>query len=155
MLDRFRTHLFVALPRRYVHWRSLVISVLVTLSSCHLVPLSFAATPQRKPVTPQEITHLMLLHCTVCHGGRTREAGLDLRTRTAMLKGGKSGPALVPGHPEQSLILKKVQAGKMPPFEQMMQVSVKPFSASEIDRISQWIALGAPEVQTDPDVATT
>jgi hypothetical protein len=109
----------------------------------------------RPSVTQHDIIPLMLLNCTTCHGGRRREAGLDLRTRTAMLKGGKSGPALVPGHPEQSLILKKVQAGKMPPFEQMMQVSVKPFSASEIDRISQWIALGAPEVQTDPDVATT
>src|SRR5439155_15693853 len=97
----------------------------------------------------------MLLNCTTCHGGRRREAGLDLRTRAAMLKGGKSGPALVPGHPEQSLVLKKVRAGKMPPFEQMMQASVKPFSASEIERLSQWIALGAPEEQTEADAAVT
>ncbi|MBI1917859.1 MAG: PSD1 domain-containing protein [Planctomycetes bacterium] len=108
----------------------------------------------RPSVTQLDIIPLMLLNCTTCHGGRRREAGLDLRTRAAMLQGGKSGPALVPGHPEQSLILKKIRAGKMPPFEQMMQVSVKPFSAGEIDRLLQWIALGAPEVRTEADVAT-
>ena len=51
--------------------------------------------------------------CTVCHGGRKKEAGLDLRTRDSMLKGGKSGPALVPGHPEKSLMVKKIEAGQM------------------------------------------
>src|SRR5262245_16072067 len=110
--------------------------------------------PSVASVTQHDILPLMLQNCTTCHGGRRREAGLDLRTRASMLKGGKSGPALVPGHPEQSLILKRIRAGKMPPFEQMMQVSVKPFSASEIERISQWIALGAPEGSAKVDVAT-
>jgi hypothetical protein len=104
-------------------------------------------------VTQPEITHLLLLHCTVCHGGRTREAGLDLRTRAAMLKGGKSGPALVPGHPEQSLILKKVRGGEMPPFLQIMKVNVKPLTADQVERLAQWIALGAPEAPDEADAA--
>jgi mono/diheme cytochrome c family protein len=104
-------------------------------------------------VTQHEITHMMLLHCTVCHGGRTREAGLDLRTRSAMLKGGKPGPALVPGHPEQSLILKKVRAGEMPPFLRIMQANVKPLTAGQVERLAQWIALGAPEAPDEPDAA--
>ena len=33
--------------------------------------------------------------CAVCHGLRKQEAGLDLRTRASMLKGGESGPAIV------------------------------------------------------------
>jgi mono/diheme cytochrome c family protein len=30
----------------------------------------------------------MYLHCSVCHGARRQEGGLDLRTRASMLKGG-------------------------------------------------------------------
>src|SRR4029077_5480362 len=95
-------------------------------------------------VTQHEITHMMLMHCTACHGGRKKEGGLDLRTRAAMLKGGKSGPAFVPGHPEKSLMLKKVQAGDMPPFLKIRMASVLPLTADETERLSQWIALGAP-----------
>src|SRR4051794_41010711 len=105
--------------------------------------------PSVASVTQHDIIPMMLRNCTTCHGGRRREASLDLRTRASMLKGGKSGPALVPGHPERSLILKKVRAGEMPPFEQIMKVSVKPFSASEIERLTQWIALGAPEAPAE------
>ena len=48
-------------------------------------------------ITQHDITPLMLLRCTACHGGRRREADLDLRTKAGMLRGGKSGPAVVPG----------------------------------------------------------
>ncbi|MCY3756634.1 MAG: hypothetical protein OXG96_02815, partial [Acidobacteria bacterium] len=43
-------------------------------------------------VTQQEVIPLMLLHCTACHGQRIQEAGLDLRSKASMLKGGQSGP---------------------------------------------------------------
>ena len=36
-----------------------------------------------------------------------------------MLKGGKSGPAIVPGKPEESLVLKKVRSGEMPPNQRL------------------------------------
>src|SRR5262245_4147540 len=57
-----------------------------------------------------DIIPIMLRHCTTCHNQRRREGGLDLRTKAAMLQGGKSGPALVPGKPEKSLILQKILA---------------------------------------------
>ncbi len=100
-------------------------------------------TPQ---VTQHDIIPLMHLRCTVCHGTRRREAGLDLRTRTSMLKGGKSGPALVLGKPEQSLILKKIHSGAMPPRRQVVAVSVKPMEKHEIELLTRWIQNGAPEV---------
>jgi cytochrome c553 len=102
-----------------------------------------------------DVIPTIFLHCTACHGARRKEAGLDLRSRAAMLKGGKSGPALVPGKPEQSLILKRIRAGQMPPFEQIMKANVKPFTASEIERLTQWIALGAPDTAAAEDVAGT
>src|SRR5262249_23538058 len=45
-------------------------------------------------LTQHDVLPVLLLRCTVCHGLRRQEAGLDLHTRAAMLKGGKSGPAL-------------------------------------------------------------
>jgi mono/diheme cytochrome c family protein len=52
-----------------------------------------------EPVTQDDILPILYLRCTPCHGLRRREAGLDLRTKAAILKGGKSGPAMIPGKP--------------------------------------------------------
>ena len=54
-------------------------------------------------------------HCTTCHGKLKQEAGLDLRTRAGLLKGGKSGPALTAGKPDESLVYTLIASGKMPP----------------------------------------
>ncbi len=67
---------------------------------------------ERPAVTQHDIAPLMMLRCTACHGPRKQEAKLDLRTRESMLRGGKSGPAIVPGKPEESLVLKKIHAGQ-------------------------------------------
>ena len=81
--------------------------------------------PVTQKVTEHQITPTLLLRCTVCHGGRKKEAGLDLRTRESMLKGGKSGPAMVPGKPDESLMVRKIRAAEMPPARKLVEVSVK------------------------------
>ncbi len=60
-------------------------------------------------VTQDDVIPLMLLRCTVCHGLRRQEAGLDLRSKESMLKGGKSGPAIVLGKPDESLLIKRTR----------------------------------------------
>lgn len=106
-------------------------------------------------LTQHDVIPIVLRHCTVCHGLYRKEANLDLRTKEAMLRGGKSGPAIVPGKPDESLVIKKVRAGKMPPPDRLVEVSVKPIDPSEIDILARWIAAGAPEHAVEPDVATT
>ncbi len=106
-------------------------------------------------LTQHDVIPILLRRCTVCHGLRRQEAGLDLRTKTALLRGGKSGPAIVPGKPEESPLIKKVRAGQMPPRERLVEVSVKPIEPSEIEVLARWIAAGAPEVAVAPDIATT
>src|SRR5579863_2228839 len=61
-----------------------------------------AAAAPPEEVTEHDVIPIMYLRCTICHGLRRQEGGLDLRTRASMLKGGTSGPAIVPGHPEKS-----------------------------------------------------
>ena len=107
-----------------------------------------AAPVQR--VNQHDVIPVMLLRCTVCHGKSRREGGLDLRTKESMLEGGKSGPAFVPGRPEESLMLKRLHAGEMPPRRQVVSVGVKPMEDGEIELLTQWIGLGAPTMPSSP-----
>ena len=78
--------------------------------------------------------------CLRCHGPEKQKADLRLDSRAAALKGGESGPALVPGKPGDSLLLKLVRHAeadrKMPPKDKLQD--------SEIASIERWIADGAP-----------
>ncbi|MBM3981288.1 MAG: DUF1549 domain-containing protein [Planctomycetes bacterium] len=106
-------------------------------------------------LTQHDIIPIMLRHCTACHGRHKQEANLDLRTPQAMLRGGRSGPAVVPGKPAESLVVKRVSAGDMPPPKKLVEACVKPVEASELATLTKWIAAGAPVVDVRPDVATT
>ena len=106
-------------------------------------------------VSQHDVLPILFSRCTVCHGLRTQEAGLDLRTKALMLKGGKSGPAIVPGKPHDSLLLKRIHSKEMPPGKRIIDVGVRPPEADEIELITQWIAAGCPEIEMTPDIATT
>jgi hypothetical protein len=95
-------------------------------------------------VTWDRIQALLLLRCTVCHGHDRREGGLDLRTRESLMTGGKSGPAAIPGKPEQSLLLQKIAATEMPPPRRLVAVSIKPITPTETSLLETWIAAGMP-----------
>ncbi|MEX2263973.1 MAG: PSD1 and planctomycete cytochrome C domain-containing protein [Bryobacteraceae bacterium] len=101
-------------------------------------------------VTEADVTPIFQMRCVVCHGKRTQEAGLDLRTQEGRLKGGKSGPAVAPGRPEDSLILKKVIAGVMPPPKLLMEAFVRPPSSEEVETLRAWIAAGCPPTPPQP-----
>jgi hypothetical protein len=77
-------------------------------------------------VSENEVTPIFQLRCTGCHGKRRQEGGLDLRTQASRLKGGKSGPALIPGRPEESLLMKRIVAGEMPPPKLLYEYAVRP-----------------------------
>lgn len=89
------------------------------------------------------IRPLLTEHCLSCHGGEKTKGGLSLDSRDGWLKGGDSGPAIVPGKPEESLLLKAVRHEEleMPPEKQL--------SSREIADLEEWIRSGA----SDPRVA--
>ncbi len=117
--------------------------------------LSASVAGEQEPVaqlTQHDVIPVLYLRCTVCHGKRKQEGGLDLRSRAAILRGGKSGPAIVLGNPQDSLLIRKIESGEMPPAKLMLEVSVRPISKGETDLIAKWIAQGAPEAPDQPDV---
>jgi cytochrome c553 len=114
-----------------------------------------SSTTVKPIVTQHDVIPILLLRCITCHGRQKQEAGLDLRTRQAMLKGGKSGPAIVPGKPEDSLILKRIRSEEMPPRKRLIEAMVKPVEADEVAKLARWIELGSPEAADEPDLAGT
>ena len=64
------------------------------------------------------------------------EAGLDLRTVSAMLRGGEAGPVIVRGHPNLSELVAKVESAEMPPDED-------PLSPEQLQLIRNWIEADA------------
>src|SRR5215475_15254824 len=76
--------------------------------------LSLGAQTSHPPRFESEVEPLIRSKCLACHGTKTRQAGLSLESRDDLLKGGKSGPAIVPGKSTESLLLGMVASGKMP-----------------------------------------
>ena len=105
-------------------------------------------------ITQHDVIPIMLRRCSACHGRHQQLGQLDLRSKSGMLVGGKSGPAIVPGRPEQSLLIRRIHSGEMPPLERLVEASVKPIEPAELQTLTQWIAAGAPEADVWPDVAT-
>ena len=112
-------------------------------------------TTGKPDVTQHDVIPILLLRCTACHGRQMQEADLDLRSRMTMLRGGRSGPAFVPGNPDASLMLKRIRAEEMPPRKQLTDVSVKPMEDEEFQKLVRWIELGAPESPAEQDLAGT
>lgn len=106
-------------------------------------------------VTEHDVLPILLLRCTACHGRNKQEGELDLRTRASILKGGKTGPAMVPGKPLESLLVKRVAAEEMPPHKRLIEAAVKPMEQDELEKIKTWIAAGAPLSPVEPDLAGT
>jgi hypothetical protein len=87
-------------------------------------------------------------HCYSCHSSdaKKQRGGLLLDTKASVLKGGDTGPALVPGHPQESLLIKALRYSdpelRMPPKGKLPDAVIADFE--------KWVSLGAP----DPRVAT-
>ncbi|MSR31153.1 MAG: DUF1549 domain-containing protein [Gemmataceae bacterium] len=112
-------------------------------------PLALGESPNQHDVIP-----ILLRRCSACHGRHRQEAGLDLRNKAAILRGGKSGPAMVVGKPEESLLIKRVRAAQMPPPSRLVEASVKPIEQGEVETLARWIASGAKEAAIEADVAS-
>ena len=84
--------------------------------------------------------------CYACHTG-ARMGGLQLDSREHFLKGGKSGPIVVPGDPGASLLVKALRYDanpKMPPAGKL--------GADQIAAVEAWVKAGARWPQNEKDV---
>jgi hypothetical protein len=79
--------------------------------------------------------------CFPCHGGKKVNHGLRVDSREALLKGGQTGPAVVPGNPEKSLLIQAIRYRhadiKMPPDKRLPEEVVKDF-VSWVEQGAAW-----------------
>ena len=84
-----------------------------TLLVCGVCPPAGAQTAKTISFT-RDVAPILSQKCMQCHGLANPMAGLDLRTREGALKGGKHGPAIVPGNAASSRLYKQVAAQEQP-----------------------------------------
>ena len=86
-----------------------------------------------------KIRPLLIARCQRCHGAEKQEAGLRLDSRASIIKGGDSGPAIVPHKPDQSLLIDAIRYGdtrQMPPKQKL--------PPEEIVLLEEWVRQGGP-----------
>src|SRR5262249_35790856 len=94
----------------------------------------------------KEIRPVLATKCYACHTN-SKLGGLRLDSREALLEGGKSGPAMVPGKPDESLLIRAVTHAD-PKLK--MPMGGDRLADREIAGLSAWIKAGAPWPETAP-----
>ncbi len=123
-----------------------VCSILASLTAQnYCLPTAHSQSPAIAPADleffEKQVRPLIVEHCYECHSGNEKNGGLRLDSREAVLKGGDSGPALIPSQPDKSLLVEAVRYKnhdlQMPPK--------KPLSESQVSTLVDWIQRGAPD----------
>ncbi len=120
-------------------WFSLFV---VLLSGFGVSVVSNNAVAEETPVPKFEsdIAPILATRCLKCHGDGKLEAGLDLRRRFLVLKGGDSGAGFVVEKPDDSLLIQKIMADEMPPKDEGR------LDDKQKALLRRWIATGAKTV---------
>src|SRR6266849_4351144 len=89
----------------------------------------------------RDIRPILSQHCYSCHGPQKQKSGLRLDAVAAALKGGNSGPAIVPANSGESLLIKAVTTSD----ENLPQMPFQkpPLSSRQIALLKTWIDQGA------------
>ena len=104
-----------------------------------VAPFCSAAMAQDLPVGFQrQIAPILERRCHACHQPANAGGQLNLTSYSQLRKGGKQGSIVVPGKPDDSLIVKMI-SGEAP----RMPMSGGPLTAEEIRLIRSWISQGA------------
>jgi cytochrome c len=102
-----------------------------------------AADPAASPeFYTARVQPIFQANCYRCHAGLNHRGGLQLDSAAAMMKGGHDGAVLVPGHPEQSLLIKLIRH-EGPANDPMPMPPKSKLSDSDIATVEQWVRAGA------------
>ena len=110
-------------------------------------------TPAQSDFFENKIRPIFVNNCYKCHSQQAPKikGGLLLDTQAGLLVGGDTGPAIVPGDPEKSLLIKAVRYTdedlQMPPKNQKL-------SDQQIADLVAWVKMGAPDPRTPKAAAT-
>lgn len=119
--------------------------VSATADAADELPIPIAKVEREEPVDFHgEVMPLLRRSCVACHHEGLAEGGLNLETVQAMLTGGDSGPAIVAGKSDESLLLHRATGEEeplMPPEDNAAKAP--PLAPEELGLVSLWIEQGA------------
>lgn len=102
---------------------------------------SVAAEETADALFENQIRPVLVETCFGCHGDARESGALRVDSQAALMKGGESGPAIVPGKPEDSLLMKAIRrhedVSAMPPAKE------KALRADQVAAFEAWIQAGA------------
>jgi len=98
----------------------------------------------------KDIAPILVDKCGNCHDAQRASGGLCLENFAALERGGRTGPLLVPGNPNNSLLMARLTA---PNPMQRMPRNDEPLTQEELRKIATWIAAGAVFDGTEKNVA--
>jgi mono/diheme cytochrome c family protein len=98
-----------------------------------------AASPQ---FYTEHVQPIFQENCYRCHAGLNHRGGLQLDSPQGILRGGKQGAVIVPGNPEQSLLVKLIRH-EGPADDPMPMPPKAKLSDGDIATITEWIRAGA------------
>lgn len=118
------------------------LAVIAACSAVAAAPPADKLAPEDEAFFESKIRPLLVDNCYGCHSeGEQREGGLLLDRRSGLLRGGDSGPAVVVGKPEQSLLILAVKhdenVSAMPPDGKLTPEQVK--------LLELWVRMGLPD----------
>ena len=123
--------------------RALAVLFSVALVTCiHRWSDAQEPTASQLQFFEQKVRPLLVAKCFECHSSDAEKSngGLQLDARDRVLTGGDNGPAVVPGRPEQSLLIKAIHYRETG-FEMPPTGKLKPH---EIELLETWVSMGAP-----------
>ncbi len=123
-----------------------------------IIPALSALAAENPPTRDDPETHFELKvrpvlagTCLKCHNEKKASGGLRLDAREFLVEGGDNGPAMLPGDPENSLIVQAIRYNhetlRMPPNKQLPKEVAADFAT--------WIAAGAVWPESKPAIATS
>lgn len=128
---------------------TLAAGLCLVLHAADAAAATASPSPEGAAFFEQKIRPVLLSTCYECHSAEAKakgklKGGLFLDTRAAVLTGGDEGPAIVPGKPDDSLLIKALRWSRedlhMPPKKKLPPEVVADFE--------KWVAMGAPDPRT-------
>ena len=126
-----------------------VLTFLAITAAILTAPALRAQAPSQadKEFFENKIRPILVNNCYKCHSSQTEKlkGNLSVEFRESLLKGGENGPAIVPGDPDKSLLIKAVRYTdadlQMPPHD-------KKLPDDQIASLEAWVKMGAPDPRT-------
>ena len=127
-------------------FRGLLLLAAFTAHAAEKAPIAIADVQRAEPVHfEREVLPFLSDNCLACHSQTTRKGGLNLETPELMLKGGESGPAIVPGRGSESLALQAAAHLDadlaMPPRDN--KAKARDLTPQQLGLLKLWIDQGA------------